>query len=167
MLNECFSSTVQTTGMIMAIITAAFLMNFVVGFLGIPQAMGAWVRSLGLSPIEVLWILLLIYLMLGCFLDGLSMIITTIPIVAPLVFSLDVDPVWFGVFTVLVTELALVTPPVGMNLFVVQGIRTDGGSLTDVIIGAAPFAATIVVFTIIMMYFPDIVTWLPNQMMGK
>jgi tripartite ATP-independent transporter DctM subunit len=167
MLNECFRSTLRTTGMIMAIITAAFLMNFVVGFLGIPQDIAQWVRSLGLSPIAVLWLLLLMYGILGCFLEALSMMVTTIPIVAPLVVSLGVDPVWFGVFTVLVTELALVTPPVGMNLYVVQGIRTDSGGINDVIVGSLPFVVALVLFTILMMYFPEIVTWLPNRMMGK
>jgi C4-dicarboxylate transporter, DctM subunit len=167
MLNECFRSTLRTTGMIIAIITAAFLMNFVVGYLGIPQDIAEWVRSLGLSPIAVLWILLLMYGILGCFLEALSMMVTTIPIVAPLVISLGVDPVWFGVFIVLVTELALITPPVGMNLYVVQGIRTDAGSINDVIVGALPFVVTLVLFTILMMYFPKIVLWLPNQMMGS
>lgn len=167
MINDCCRSTVETTGMIMAIMVAAFMMNFVVGYLGIPQAIGEWVKSLGLTGIQVLWILLGIYLVLGCFLDGLSMIITTIPIVAPLVFSLDVDPIWFGVFTVLVTELALITPPVGMNLYVVQGIRADGGGLQDVIAGSLPFAGTIIIFVIVMMYFPSLATWLPTQMMGN
>jgi TRAP-type C4-dicarboxylate transport system permease large subunit len=78
-----------------------------------------------------------------------------------------VDPVWFGIFIVLVTELALITPPVGINLYVVQGIRTDGGSIADVIMGAIPFVITLILFTILMIYFPQIALWLPNQMMGK
>jgi C4-dicarboxylate transporter DctM subunit len=106
-------------------------------------------------------------MVLGCFLEGLSMMITTIPIVAPLVIGLGVDPVWFGVFIVLVTELALITPPVGINLYVVQGIRTDGGRITDVIVGAIPFVATIALFIVLMIYFPQIALWLPGQMMGR
>jgi TRAP-type C4-dicarboxylate transport system permease large subunit len=105
-------------------------------------------------------------MLLGCFLEGLSMMITTIPITAPLVISMGVDPVWFGVFIVLVTELALITPPVGINLYVIQGIRTDGGNFSDVIIGALPFVVTIFLFTLLMIYFPHIAIWLPNQMMG-
>ena len=167
MLNQVCASTMRTTGMVMLIITAAFLMNFVVGLLGIPQTIAEWIRSLGLSSIEVLWMLLFIYMVLGCFLEGLSMMITTIPIVAPLVISLGVDPVWFGVFIVLVTELALITPPVGINLYVVQGIRTDGGRITDVIVGAVPFVATITLFIVLMIYFPQIALWLPGQMMGR
>ena len=94
------------------------------------------------------------------------MMITTIPITAPMVVSLVVDPVWFVIFVVLVTELALITPPVGINLYVVQGIRTDGGSFTDVIVGAIPFVATLIVFTILMIYFPQIALWLPNRLMN-
>ncbi|MEE9251407.1 MAG: TRAP transporter large permease subunit, partial [Alphaproteobacteria bacterium] len=99
--------------------------------------------------------------------EGLSMMITTIPITAPLVISMGVDPVWFGVFIVLVTELALITPPVGINLYVIQGIRIGGGSISDVIIGALPFVVTIFLFTLLMIYFPSIAIWLPNQMMGS
>jgi TRAP-type C4-dicarboxylate transport system permease large subunit len=95
------------------------------------------------------------------------MMITTIPITAPLVISLGVDPVWFGVFIVLVTELALITPPVGINLYVVQGVRTDGGSVADVIIGAVPFVVVLILFTILMIYVPQIALWLPGQMMGR
>jgi C4-dicarboxylate transporter, DctM subunit len=167
MLSETFLSTMRTTGMVMLIILAAFLMNFVIALLGIPQDIAGWVKSLGLSAVEVLWVLLIIYLILGCFLEGLSMMITTIPITAPLVISLGVDPVWFGIFIVLVTELALITPPVGINLYVVQGIRTDGGSIADVIMGASPFVITLLLFTTLMIYFPQIALWLPNQMMGK
>ena len=166
MLGETFRSTMRSTGMVMLVILAAFLMNFVIALLGIPQDIAGWVKSLGLGAVEVLWILLLIYLILGCFLEGLSMMITTIPITAPLVISLGVDPVWFGIFIVLVTELALITPPVGINLYVVQGIRTDGGSIADVIMGAIPFVITLIIFTILMIYFPQIALWLPNKMMG-
>ena len=165
MLSKTFLSTMRTTGMVMLIIVAAFLMNFVIALLGIPQDIAGWVKSLGLGAVGVLWILLLIYLILGCFLEGLSMMITTIPITAPLVISLGVDPVWFGIFIVLVTELALITPPVGINLYVVQGIRTDGGSIADVIIGAIPFVITLMLFTILMIYFPQIALWLPGKMM--
>ena len=165
MLGETFLSTVRTTGMVMLIIVAAFLMNFVIALLGIPQDIAGWVKSLGLNAVAVLWILLLNYLILGCFLEGLSMMITTIPITAPLVIGLGVDPVWFGIFIVLVTELALITPPVGMNLYVVQGIRTDGGTIADVIIGAIPFVITLILFTILMIYFPQFALWLPGKMM--
>jgi tripartite ATP-independent transporter DctM subunit len=166
-LSKTFLSTMRTTGMVMLIILAAFLMNFVIALLGIPQDIAAWVKAQGLGPIGVLWLLLLIYMILGCFLEGLSMMITTIPITAPLVINLGVDPVWFGIFIVLVTELALITPPVGINLYVVQGIRTDGGSIADVIVGAFPFVVTLILFTILMIYFPQIALWLPNKMMGQ
>ncbi|MGH6891272.1 MAG: TRAP transporter large permease [Dongiaceae bacterium] len=165
-LRQAFRSTARVTGMVMLIIVAAFQMSFVVGLLGIPQTISEWVRSLGLTSIQVLWVLLLIYMVLGCFLEGLSMMITTVPIVAPLVFGLGVDPVWFGIFIILVTELALITPPVGINLYVIQGLRSDGSSIVDVIIGAIPFVIAIASFTIVMIYFPQIALWLPDRMAG-
>ncbi len=115
---------------------------------------------------QTLWILFVIYLILGCFLETLSMIVTTIPIVTPLVVSLGFDPVWFGVFLTLMAELALITPPVGMNLYVVHSIRGVGHNIGDVIVGATPFVLVMALMTVILMYFPKIALWLPNILFG-
>ena len=167
MLHDAFKSTVRTTGMIMLIIIAAFFLNFVVSLLGIPQGIVQWVKELAISPIATIWLLFAIYLVLGCFLETLSMMITTIPIVTPVVVALGFDPVWFGIFIILMCELALVTPPVGMNLYVVQGIRAPGSSINDVIVGATPFVLVMMLMTVILIYFPALALWLPNKMFNE
>lgn len=164
MLNECFRSTIRTTAMVTLIVTAAFFLNFVLSVLGLPQAIAAWVKSLGISPMQTIWLLFLLYLVLGCFLETLAMMITTIPIVTPLVVSMGFDPVWFGIFLVLMAELSLVTPPVGMNLYVVQGIREPGKDISDVILGALPFVGVLLLMTVSLMYFPQMALWLPDYL---
>jgi C4-dicarboxylate transporter, DctM subunit len=162
-LHESFRSTMRTTGMVMLIIVAAFFLNFVLSLIGLPQAVTQWVKGLGISPLETIYVLLLVYLILGCFLETLSMMITTIPVVTPLVVALGFDPVWFGIFVVLMCELALITPPVGMNLFVVQGLRRPGSDINDVILGVLPFTLVMLLFTAVLIHFPDLALWLPRQ----
>ena len=113
---------------------------------------------------EMLLALIVFYLILGMFMDTLSMMVATIPLTFPVVSQLGVDPIWFGIFIVLMCELGLITPPVGMNLFVVQGIRKDGGGVADVIRGALPYAVIMILFTLLLMVFPEIVTWLPQHL---
>jgi tripartite ATP-independent transporter DctM subunit len=161
MLHECFLSTVNITAMIVLIVAGAFYLNFVLGILGVPQALAGFVTGLDASPITVLWILLCFYLILGCFLETLSMMVGTIPVVFPIVVALGIDPVWFGIFIVIMCEMALITPPVGMNLYVVQGIRREG-SVGEVIQGSLPFLGVMFALTVLLMYFPGIVLWLPN-----
>jgi C4-dicarboxylate transporter, DctM subunit len=162
-MHDSFRSTIRTTGMVMLIIVAAFYLNFVLSLIGLPQAVTHWVKGLGISPLETIWLLFLIYLILGCFLETLSMMITTIPVVTPLVVALGFDPVWFGIFVVLMCELALITPPVGMNLFVVHGIRRPGADINDVIFGVLPFVLAMMAFTAALIYFPELALWLPRQ----
>lgn len=163
MLHECFLATARTTSMILLIVVCAFFLNFVIGTLGIPQALTKLVADAGTGPYTTIWILVVFYLILGCFLETLSMMIATIPVVVPLVTSLGFDPVWFGVFLVLMCELSLVTPPVGMNLYVVQGVRRRG-SITDVIAGSMPFIVMMMVMTALLIYFPQLALWLPDRM---
>jgi len=153
------------TAMIMLIVAAAFYLNFVIGILGIPQALARFVGEIGASPIHMMWFLFLFYLLLGCFLETLSMMVGTIPVIFPLVLALGIDPVWFGIFLVLMCEIALITPPVGMNLYVVQGIRREG-SIADVIYGTLPFLLMMFVLTALLIYFPDLALWLPRVTFG-
>jgi TRAP-type C4-dicarboxylate transport system permease large subunit len=147
----------------MLIIVAAFFLNFALSLIGLPQAITQWVKGLGISPLETIWLLFVVYLILGCFLETLSMMITTIPVVTPLVVALGFDPVWFGVFVVLMCELALITPPVGMNLFVVQGLRPPGADINDVVLGVLPFALVMMLMTGLLIHLPDLALWLPRQ----
>ncbi len=163
MLNEAFLSTVRITAMILLIIVAAFYLNFIVGVLGVPQAMTAFVTALGLGQLGFILALVVFYLILGCFIETLSMMVGTIPVVFPVVLHMGIDPVWFGIFLVLMMELALITPPVGLNLYVVQGVRRTG-PVTDVFWGVAPFIAVVLSMVALIIAFPGVVTWLPNVM---
>ena len=165
MLHDCFVATVQVTAMITLIVVAAFYLNFVIGILGIPQALARFVAEIGAGPIETMLVLFVFYLILGCFLETLSMMIGTIPVVFPLVLTLGIDPVWFGIFLVVMCELALITPPVGMNLYVVQGVRREG-SVVQVIQGTMPFLAMMVLLTFILIYWQDVALWLPRITFG-
>jgi C4-dicarboxylate transporter DctM subunit len=164
MLETCFLQTARTTGMIMLILAAAFVLNLLISLSGVAEAMTKSVTSLGLSATAMLLVLVAFYIVLGMFMDVMSMLVATVPITYPIVTALGVDPIWFGIFIILMCELALITPPVGMNLFVVQGIRPDRGGIGDVIRGALPYVVIMLVFTFLLMAFPAIVTWLPAQM---
>jgi C4-dicarboxylate transporter DctM subunit len=163
-LHHCFRQTATITGMIILIICGSFILNVTLNFLSIPQALTKFVTSLGVGPTEIIMILIVFYLILGCFLEVLSMQVTTIPIAYPIVTALGVDPIWFGVFIVLMSEIAMITPPVGMNLYVVQSIRRDGGSIGDVIAGVWSYVVMMLGFTVFLWYVPQTVLWLPQQM---
>jgi C4-dicarboxylate transporter, DctM subunit len=164
LLQHCFVQTAKTSGMILLIITAAFILNLAISLTGVAEAMTTWVTSFGLSQAQLLLALVLFYLLLGMFMDVLSMMVATIPVTFPIVTALGVDPVWFGIFIVLMCELGLITPPVGMNLFVVHGIRPDSGGIRDAIVGALPYVLILVAFTMLLITWPGIATWLPGKM---
>jgi tripartite ATP-independent transporter DctM subunit len=164
LLRNCFISTARVSGMILLIIMAAFILNLTISLTGVAESMTKWVAGLGLSATGLILALIVFYLILGMFMDVLSMQVATIPITFPIATALGVDPVWFGIFIVLMCELGLITPPVGMNLFVVHGIRPDKGGIEDAIWGALPYAAIMILFTLLIMAVPQIVTWLPANM---
>jgi tripartite ATP-independent transporter DctM subunit len=166
LLQSCFLSSARTTGMILLIVVGAFVLNLALSLTGIGEAMTKWVTGFGLSQVQLLLCLIVFYLVLGMFMDTLSMMVATIPLVFPVVSSVGVDPIWFGVFIVLMCELGLITPPVGMNLFVVQGIRPDSGPVLDVIQGALPYALIMLLFAGLLILFPALATWLPTLMRG-
>jgi C4-dicarboxylate transporter DctM subunit len=160
----CFISTARVSGMILLIITAAFILNLAISLTGVAEAMTKWVAGLGLSARGLILALMVFYLVLGMFMDVLSMQVATIPITYPIAVALGVDPIWFGIFIVLMCELGLITPPVGMNLFVVHGIRPDKGGIEDAIWGALPYALIMIAFTLLMLAVPELATWLPAHM---
>jgi tripartite ATP-independent transporter DctM subunit len=164
LLRSCFISTARISGMILLIIVAAFILNLTISLTGVAEAMTKWVSGMGLSATGLLLALIVFYLVLGMFMDVLSMQVATIPITYPIAVALGVDPIWFGVFIVLMCELGMITPPVGMNLFVVHGIRPDKGGIQDAMWGALPYALIMIVFTLLIMAWPALVTWLPAHM---
>jgi tripartite ATP-independent transporter DctM subunit len=163
-LQTCSVQTARISGMILLIITAAFILNLAMSLTGVAEAMTKWVTSLGLSGWQMILILIVFYLILGMFMDVLSMMVATVPITFPIVTALGIDGIWYGIFIVLMCELGMITPPVGMNLFVVHGIRPDRGGIEDAIRGALPYAVIMIIFTLLLLVFPDIVTWLPRHM---
>lgn len=156
--------SVVTCSMIALILLGASVLGSAAAFLGIPAKVAAFVQGLGLSPFQLMLALVVFYLVLGCFLDGFSMIVMTLPIVLPIVKMAGFDPIWFGVFVVLVVEMAQITPPVGFNLFVIQGITGD--SLSYLARVTMPYLLIMVVFTMLLVLFPQIVMFLPNALSG-
>jgi tripartite ATP-independent transporter DctM subunit len=162
MLKEVFENSMRTNAMVMLIIVAAYFLNFVISAIGLTTVLTDYIAGLGLSTAQMLLAVVLFYLVLGCFMETLSMMITTIPIVAPVMFALGFDPIWFGIVLVILIEMALITPPVGLNLFVVQSLRSRG-SLNDVMAGSAPFVAAMLVMIALLAWFPGLALWLPAQ----
>jgi C4-dicarboxylate transporter, DctM subunit len=152
--------SVITCSMIALIVLGASILGNAAAFLGIPNAIADWVSSLGLTPFKLILVLIVFYLVLGCFLDGFSMIVMTLPIVLPIIKAAGYDPIWFGVFLVLVVEMAQITPPVGFNLFVIQGLTDD--SLSYIAKVTFPYLMILVGFTILLTLLPGIVLWLPR-----
>lgn len=163
MLLACFENTVKTTAMIMLIIFAAMLLNVVIGYMGVIQSATEFIKTLNLTSLETLVILVVFYLILGMFMETFSMMLTTIGLVFPLMTSLGFDPVWFGIVLTILMEIALITPPIGVNLFVVQGIRKNGGAFNDVCVGSIPFVLMMLLLIVLVTIFPQIILWLPNK----
>jgi len=162
MLREAVEGTMRSTAMVMLIFVAAYFLNFVISAIGLTTLLTSFIEQLGLTPGWMLFAVIVFYVILGCFMETLSMMITTIPIIAPVMFKLGYDPIWFGILIILLIETALVTPPVGLNLFVVQNLRKSG-SLNDVIIGTLPFVVTLFAMLALLSFVPGLATWLPAQ----
>lgn len=156
---------VRTSCMIMLIVMGAAYLSNVIGYLGITRALTNHVTSMGLSPYMLIVILTILYLILGCLVDGFSMIVMTAPIVLPLIEAAKFDTVWFGIYLVLMIELAQITPPVGFNLFVISGLNND--DLSTVARAAMPFFLIMLLATALLTFFPEIALFLPNRMIGK
>jgi tripartite ATP-independent transporter DctM subunit len=155
-------NSVKTSCMIMLIVMGASYLSNVFGFLGITRALTEFVVSMKLSPYMLIFILTILYLFLGCLIDGFSMIVMTAPLVLPLVEAAGFDLVWFGIYLVIMIELAQVTPPVGFNLFVISGLNND--SLLRIARAAFPFFLLMLLATVLLTAFPDIALYLPSHM---
>jgi C4-dicarboxylate transporter DctM subunit len=161
MLREAVEGTLRTTSMVMLIIFAALFLNFVLGMIGMTGVLIAMINDLGISPMQTLWVVIAFYIVVGCFMETLSMLITTTPLIAPILIGMGFDPVWLGILITILLETALITPPVGVNLYIVHGVR-DGGTMNDVIIGASPFVLTMFVMIGLLVMFPQIALFLPQ-----
>ncbi len=161
MLREAIEGAMRTTAMIMLIILAAIYLNFVLAAIGLTRELTDFITGLGLSPLSTMLLIVGFYIVLGCFMETLSMLLTTAPLVTPIVVSLGYDPVWFGILLMLLLETALITPPIGINLYVVQGIREKGG-MNDVIVGTLPFVLTMFVMIAVLLLYPELALWMPG-----
>jgi TRAP-type C4-dicarboxylate transport system permease large subunit len=155
----------RTTAMIMLIILAAQFLNFVLASIGFTDGMGKLIEGLGLGKYGTLAMIIVFYLILGCFMETISMMILTTPFIFPIVVNLGWDPIWWGVVLTVLIEAALITPPVGLNLYVVQGMR-ERGPITDVIWGAVPFVAAMLLLIGALMVWPVLALGLPKYVMG-
>ena len=160
-LREACEGTMKTTAMIMAIIIAAYFLNFVITSIGLTGRINQFITELGLGPVQLLIVVVIFYFILGMVMETLSMMVATVPIIAPIMFKAGFDPVWFGVIVIILMELALITPPVGLNLYVVQGLRKRG-KIDDVIVGASPFVITMLLMILLLSLWPGLAMWLPS-----
>ena len=165
MLHDAFVATANLTAMSILILAVAFYLNFVMGLLGVTPALGAFVTGLGASPLELILVLTVFYLLLGVFFETLPMLVGTVPVIFPVVVAAGIDPVWFGVFIVLMCEISLISPPVGMTLYVIQAVRREG-TISEVFQGTVPFFMAMVVMTGLLIAFPQMALWLPRLSFG-
>lgn len=155
------TQTTEISAMLFFLVLGAMLMSDAIAAVGLPKGIVEWIGSLQLSSISIIILILTMYLVMGCFIDGISMLVATMPFVVPIINTLGVDPIWFGVCLILVIEIGQVTPPVGLNLFVVRGIGGQDTSLSDIFVGAFPLILMALGVLAILALFPKITGFLP------
>ena len=158
-IKKSIKGTMRTTGMIMFIIIAANFLNFVLVSIGLTDDLADFIENLAISKYTMLAIVTLLFIVLGLFIETLSLMVITIPIIAPVMIDLGFDAVWFGIYLIILIEMALITPPVGLNLYVVQGIRNKG-SIVEVMKGSMPFVLIMLLMAILLVFFPQITLFL-------
>ena len=162
---EALLDTLKTTAMLYMIVIGANVLNPFFAVTQIPATLGEGLQSLGLGPYGTLLVIILAYVAMGMFMDGLSMLVISIPVVFPVIVAMGFDPIWFGVVAVIVIEMGMITPPVGLNVFVVRGVAGDV-PLTTVFRGVAPFLLAMIVGLILIILIPQIALLIPNSMFG-
>ena len=162
---ESLLGATRLSCMIALILAGAAFLTLAMGFTGLPRHLADWIGQMQLSTGALIIVLTIFYIILGCFLDGISMVVLTMAIVLPMIEKLGIDLVWFGIFIVLVVEMAQITPPVGFNLFVLQGMT--GHEITYIARVAFPLFLLMVVAVALIYFVPGLVTWLPTQMIGS
>jgi tripartite ATP-independent transporter DctM subunit len=150
--------------MIALILAGAAFLTLSMGYIGLPRQLAEWIGGLGLSQLQLIVALMVFFIVLGCFLDCISIVVLTMGVLLPTIEKAGIDPVWFGIFVVLVVEMAQITPPVGFNLFVLQGMTKK--EITYLARHALPMFVLMVAAVLLIYFVPGIVTWLPGQMVG-
>ncbi len=161
MIKDSLLGTIKITSMIMLIIIGASFLNFTLASAGLGRELTSFMQGLGLSPVGFILVVVVLYIVLGFFIETLSLMVVTIPIIVPMVLEQGYDVIWFGILMIVLIEMALITPPVGLNLYVVQGARKSG-TLNEVMLGALPYCLVMLVMAFALIVVPDIALWLPN-----
>ncbi len=154
----------KTSCMIAFILAGAAFLSVSMGFSGLPRALAIWIDTLNLSPYALLGALTIFFIVLGCFLDGISIVVLTTAVILPMIEAAGIDNIWFGIYLVLVVEMSQITPPVGFNLFVLQGLT--GRNILQIAVAALPFFLLLLLAVGILILFPDLALWMPRTMMG-
>lgn len=162
---DALTGAAMTTCMIALILAGASFLTVAMGFTGIPRLLAGWIGDQQFSTYALLAALLVFFIVLGCFLDGISIVLLTTSVILPMVLAAGIDPIWFGVFLVVVVEMSQITPPVGFNLFVIQSIT--GRDMFEIALWALPFFLLLVAAVALLTLFPEIALWLPNTMMSN
>jgi tripartite ATP-independent transporter DctM subunit len=164
-LKHCLSETLKTTCMLFLIIIGAIVFSYFVVQARLPEALIGWIQQMGMGPLALMLTLIAAYIVLGCFLEGIGLVLITVPVFLPVVTASGFDPVWFGVIVVIVVEMGLIHPPVGMNLFVIQAQLPDIPILS-IYKGTLPFLLAPMVLIVILLAFPGVALWLPRLLYG-
>ncbi len=159
---ESLMGAVRTSAMIALILMGAAFLALAMGFTGLPRALAEWIAAMELSPIALIAALTVFYIILGCFLDGISSVVLTMAVVEPMIRTAGIDTIWFGIFIVVVVEMAQITPPIGFNLFVLQGM--SGHEINYIARVSIPFFLLMVLMVVVLVAFPEIATFLPETM---
>jgi len=164
LLQASAEATARNTALLGLIIFGAYLLNYILTTINVPQTLAGFIAGLPLPPWAIMGCILALYLALGTFMEGFSMIITTVPVVFPIVTALGYDPIWFGVVVTMLVEIAQISPPDGTVMYVLQGMRPRSGPITDVFVGVVPFLGAYLLAVILLMIWPGIALWLPRAM---
>ena len=161
-LKAAMISSVMISGNILLIVYTAFVFSYAISVAGVGEQLTTWMVGLNLSRLEFFFALFILYTILGCLVESLGMIVITVPLLYPVLLKYGIDPVWFGIILVLFIELGQISPPIGINLFVIQSIWD--GKLSDIVWGTIPFHLLMFVLLVALVFWPEIALWLPNHM---
>ncbi len=165
MMVDSILGTIKITSMIMLVVLGASFLNFTLAAAGLGRELEGFLADLGLSPLGTIFVVVLIYIVLGFFIETLSLMVVTIPIIVPIIVAQGYDPIWFGILMIVLIEMALITPPVGLNLYVVQGARKSG-TMTEVMLGTIPYVGVMLAMVAALIAAPSIALYLPNTFGG-
>jgi tripartite ATP-independent transporter DctM subunit len=154
---------IRTSAMVMLVVVGAYVLNYVLTAAGVSRALQTLLRGLDMSPLATLFVIILIYIVLGFFIETLSLMVATIPIIVPIIVDLGYDKIWFGVLMIILVEMALITPPVGLNLYVVQSARKSG-KFSDVMVGCIPYALVMLLMVAMLIVVPKLALYLPSTL---